>query len=285
MRTARFDPTALAALAEAYPAAPITFRHHLAVEGLLTREALADLAEFLPADSVEYNLGDLPLGVDPDAVERPALSAAEVIREIDRAGSWLALKRIEQHPDYARLLHDVLGEVREVVAARTGAMERCEAFVFVSSPHAVTPLHFDPEHNLLLQIEGEKVMTMFPVADEAIAPPRVHELFHLGAHHRNLEWRDEFQPRGRAFPLQPGVGLHVPVKAPHYVRNGPAPSISLSVTWRSEWSCAEADARAFNHILRSAGLAPKSPQPYPARNLGKSLAYRAIRRTGFVPAP
>lgn len=285
MSTVRFDPTALAVLAEAYPAAPVTFEHKLAAEGLLTRAALAELAEFLPADSVEYNLGDLPLGVDPDKVERPALSAAEVIRQIDRAGSWMALKRIEQHPDYAKLVDEVLGEVRDVVAPRTGAMERCEAFIFVSSPHAVTPLHFDPEHNLLLQIEGEKVMTMFPVTDEAIAPPRVHELFHLGAHHRNLEWRDEFQPRGRAFALRPGQGLHVPVKAPHYVRNGAFPSISLSVTWRSEWSCAEADARALNHILRRAGLAPRSPQQYPARNLGKSLAYRAIRRAGVVPRP
>ena len=37
-----------------------------------------------------------------------------------------------------------------------------QGFIFVSSPNSVTPYHFDPEHNILLQIRGSKVMTQFP---------------------------------------------------------------------------------------------------------------------------
>ena len=66
--------------------------------------------------------------------------------------------------------------------------------------------------------------------------------------------------------------------APHHVKNGPVPSISLSITWRSEWSFAEADARAFNSLLRQWGLAPRPPGRWPARNRGKAIAWRLARR-------
>jgi hypothetical protein len=78
-----------------------------------------------------------------------------------------------------------------------------------------------------------------------------------------------------------GEGIHVPVKAPHWVQNGPEPSISLSVTWRSEWSYAEADARAFNRMLRGLGIEPASPGAFPAQNLAKAYAYRAVRKLGL----
>jgi hypothetical protein len=72
------------------------------------------------------------------------------------------------------------------------------------------------------------------------------------------------------------------------VKNGPEPSISFSVTWRSEWSYQEADARGFNRMLRQAGLKPRSPRRYPAQNLAKSVAYRGImkaRRTVLREQP
>ena len=68
--------------------------------------------------------------------------------------------------------------------------------------------------------------------------------------------------------------------APHFVHNGPAPSVSLSITWRSEWSFAEADARAFNGVLRRMGLRPRSTSRWPARNLAKAYGWRALRRLG-----
>jgi hypothetical protein len=68
--------------------------------------------------------------------------------------------------------------------------------------------------------------------------------------------------------------------APHFVRNGPVPSISLSITWRSEWSFAEADARVFNRVLRRFGLNPRPPGRWPARNLAKAYAWRVLRKLG-----
>lgn len=273
-----FPPEALGAFAGIYPNSPAKLTHGLVGHPLLTLDALAELARALPADSIEYNSGYLPIGVAPEDVPPPELGVVETIRRIAEAGSWVALKRIEQVPAYAELLRGVLAELRDVVAPRTGAMMQLEGFVFITSPGGVTPFHFDPEHNILLQVQGSKTMTLFPVEDEVMFAAPVHEDFHLGKHHRNLPWRDDFAAKGTPITIHPGEAIHVPVKAPHWVQNGDAPSVSLSVTWRSEWSYAEADARAFNSVLRRMGLHPRSPGAFPAQNRAKALAYRAIRK-------
>ena len=154
-----------------------------------------------------------------------------------------------------------------------------QAFVFVSSPGAVTPYHFDPEHNILLQLRGTKTMTQFPAGDPEYAPDEVHEGYHTGGA-RELVWRDELMAGGREFRIGPGEALFVPVMAPHFVRNGPEPSVSLSITWRSEWSFAEADARAFNAVLRRVGIKPARTGRWPARNLAKAYGWRVLRKLG-----
>jgi hypothetical protein len=281
MERAVFPPETHAALAAIYPHTPGKLAHRLLGHPLLSLEALADLAASLPADSIEYNPGDVPIGIAPEDMPAPSLGVAETIRNIAQAGSWVALKRIEQHSAYAALLRDVLGELKPIVEPRTGAMLQLEGFIFVSSAGSVTPFHFDPEHNILLQAAGSKIMTVFPVEDEELFAAPVHEQFHLGEHHRNLPWRDAFAAKGTPIEIHPGEAIHVPVKAPHWVQNGPEPSISLSLTWRSEWSYAEADARAFNRMLRGWGVEPISPGAFPAQNRAKAYAYRAVRRLGL----
>ena len=276
-----FPPEARAAFAALYPAQAGKLAHALTDHPLLTLDALATLAEALPGDSVEWNPGALPIGIDPADVPRGGLSVGETIRAINTSASWVVLKRIEQVPVYAVLLREALGELAAIVVPRTGAMHQLEGFVFISSPDSVTPFHFDPEHNILLQLRGTKTMTVFPGGDERLLSAQAQEAFHLGQHHRNLPWDDTFAALGEPVVLAPGEAIHVPVKTPHWVQNGPAPSISLSITWRSEWSYAEADARAFNRVIRRIGLRPNRPGTFPARNRGKALAWRAMRRLGI----
>ena len=279
-QAAIFPPEARERFAALYPAQAGKLAHSLSDHLLMTLDALATLAEALPGDSVEWNPGALPIGIDPADVPRGALSVGETIRGIDTSASWVVLKRIEQMPAYAALLRDALGELADIVTPRTGAMHQLEGFVFISSPGSVTPFHFDPEHNILLQLRGTKTMTVFPGGDERLLSAEAQEAFHLGQHHRNLPWDDAFTALGDPVALVPGEAIHVPVKTPHWVQNGPAPSISLSITWRSEWSYAEADARALNRVLRGVGLRPQRPGAFPARNRGKALAWRAMRRLG-----
>ena len=218
----------------------------------------------------------MPIGIDgkPDPTGIPI---GETIRRIEQSGSWAALKNVEQHPDYAALLAALLAEIQPQIEAKTGRMLKTQAFIFISSPNAVTPYHFDPEHNILLQVRGSKVMTQFPAGDPAYAPDQIHEGYHTGGP-RELTWSDDLSAGGTAFAINAGEALFVPVMAPHHVKNGPAPSVSLSITWRSEWSFAEADARAFNGVLRRIGLTPRRPGRWPARNRAKALGWRVVRK-------
>ncbi|MEN7536902.1 cupin-like domain-containing protein [Aurantiacibacter sp. DGU5] len=262
--------------ASSYPEGPHKLEHSLGTHPLLDLEALAQLAETLPEKSIEYNRGDLPLGVEGKP-ETTGLSIGETIRNIETANSWAVLKNIEQVPAYADLLHDLLSEIEDPICQRTGKMMRRQGFIFVSSANAVTPYHFDPEHNILLQLRGTKEMTVFPAGDSRFAPDEVHEAYHTGGP-RELHWHDAFLRAGKTFSLAPGEAIFVPVMAPHFVRNQNAVSLSLSITWRSEWSFAESDARAFNKLLRSIGLRPAPPQRWPGKNRAKSLAWRVLRR-------
>ena len=271
-----FPMHARANFAASYPEGPHRLEHALGRHPLLELEALAQMAEALPARSIEYNRGDLPLGVDGKPGPT-GLSIGETIRSIDTANSWAVLKNIEQVPAYAALLHELLDEIEAPIRERTGKMLKRQGFVFVSSANAVTPYHFDPEHNILLQLRGTKEMTVFPAGDSRFAPDEVHEAYHTGGA-RELGWDESFLNAGNTFRLTPGQAIYVPVMAPHFVRNQNEISLSLSITWRSEWSFAESDARAFNKLLRSAGLRPAAPQRWPGQNRAKSLAWRVLRR-------
>ena len=273
-----FDADARATFAAHYPEVPHVLPHGLHAHPLLELDALADLAERLPEASIEYNFADQPIGVDgkPDPTGIPI---GETIRRIGSAGSWAAIKNVEQDPRYAALLESLLAELRPEIESKTGRMMKTQGFVFVTSPGGVTPYHFDPEHNILLQIRGSKVMTQFPAGNPRFAPDEVHEAYHTGGA-RELTWRDELAAGGTEFALSARQALFVPVMAPHFVRNGPEPSVSLSITWRSEWSFAEADARAFNAVLRRIGIRPASTGRWPHGNAAKALAWRMLRKIG-----
>ncbi len=279
-----FDAGARAGLAACYPERPTLLAHGLAGHPLLKLDALAALAGRIRPVDAEYNRGDVPVGLDPDETPSNGLSVEETICSIEQCGSWMVLKFVDQDPLYRDLLHATLAELEPIVRPVTGRMLKMEAFVFISSPDAVTPFHFDPEHNILLQVRGCKTMTVFPAADEALAGGEAHEAFHAGGH-RNLAWRDEFASRGEPFALAPGKALYVPVKAPHWVRNGPDVSVSFSITWRSEWSYREEYARRMNAVLRKAGLDPAAPGRFPRQNRLKSLGYRAIDKARRVTGP
>ncbi len=268
-----FDEASRTAFAASYPEVPHKLAHRLGDHPLMQLGALADMAEALPDASVEYNRADLPIGLNGEKAPANGFGIGDTIRNIATNGSWAALKNIEQIPAYADLLMALLGELRAVIEARTGAMLKPQGFVFVTSPGGVTPYHFDPEHNILLQLMGSKVMTMFPAGNARFAPDRTHEGYHTGGG-RELFWNDGLADGGRQWPLVAGQALYVPVMSPHFVHNGPAPSVSLSITWRSEWSFAEADARAFNGLLRKAGITPRQPGRWPATNRAKALGWR-----------
>lgn len=278
MRQAVFPDAARAALAAAYPQSPTQLTHRIADHPLLSLDALADLAARLRPETLEHNAAtDLPLGIAYADTPRNGLSVHETIRRIGECGSWVLLKYIEQDPAYAALMREVLGQIEDIVRPATGEMMRFEGYVFISSPRAVTPLHFDPEYNILFQARGSKTMTLFPTADPDIVSQEFFEAYFNGGS-RNLPWRDEWRARARPIAIEPGEAIYVPILAPHWVQTHDEVSVSLSLTWRSEWSFHHADACRFNRRLRRIGLRPAAPRLYPADNRLKSYGHRALAR-------
>lgn len=282
MNNVVFTPGALAAFNSAYPDRHAPLTHQLADHPLLTVEAIAELADRLPEDRVEYNPGKLPLGITAEDTPRSALSIAETIRTIGENGSWMVLKNVERDPLYGDLLDQALAPLRATVESRTGPMEHREAFIFLTSPHSVTPFHMDPEHNILLQIRGGKTMTVFPAGDETMVPAEKSEAFAMGGH-RNLIWDEDFLGKGVAVPLEPGAAILVPVKAPHFVRNSDRVSVSFSITWRSERSVAEGELHSLNRLLGARGLPRIRVSGAPERQRLARLGYRLLRR--FTGSP
>jgi len=220
-----FGAQARDCFASAYPQTPHLLAHNLARHPLLTIDALAELAGTLPRSTIEYNRGDLPIGVDRKPCST-GLSISDTIRRIATSNSWAVLKKIGQNACYRYLLGALLQEGRGAIEAATGAMLRPQGFIFISSPHAETPYHFDPEHNDLMRLSGTKVMTQFPAGDARYAPDIVHESYHAGGA-RELNSDEGLLAGGKPFALGPGKAVYVPVMAPHFVRNGPASSVSL----------------------------------------------------------
>jgi hypothetical protein len=272
-----FDEGARRRFGEGYPLQPVPLTHRLGDHRLFSVEALTSLARRMDPVDILSNKADLSIEVDPEGVHEVTPDAESVIASIGEQCSWMVFRHVQNDPEYGALLNAIVEELTPIVGPRTGEMLAMKGFIFISSPGAVTPFHFDPEYNILMQLSGEKVMTVFPAYDDRLITEDAHERVHTHGH-VNVPWREEMAEQARAVALAPGDALFVPFKAPHWVKNGSQVSISLSITWQSEWSYAEADARMMNVTLRRWGGRPRPLKPYPARNLVKSLAYRAIRR-------
>ena len=275
---------------------PVTFRgcfdrrpfligHALTNHPLFEISRLIRLCRSLPESSVEYNAGNIPISVDPNRTPGNGLSAEETIRRIAQCKSWLALKYVEQDPEYRALLNDCLAVVARQSELLRSGMFLAQGFIFISSPGSVTPYHMDPEHNFLLQIRGSKRIHMFDGRDRSVLSEEELEQFYRGGH-RNLAYPTHENRRGWTFDLSPGFGLHFPVTAPHYVRNGEEVSVSFSITFRTPDLKRRRLVHICNDFLRRRGLHPSPAGKHPRQDLLKyftsGIAIRIHRLLGGV---
>jgi len=260
-----------------FPSQPFLIRHRLAGHPLFALPRLMELARSLPEENVEYNAGNLPVSVDPAITPRTGLSIEETLRRIEHCRSWMVLKFVERDAAYRELLDRCVDEVLAQAEPRLPGIGERAAFVFISSPNAVTPYHIDPEHNFLLQIRGWKSMSVFPEADRSLISEQELESFYSGAH-RNLVFQERYQDKAEVFRLDPGVGLHVPITAPHWVQNGDQVSVSWSITFRSALSAQRETVYKVNHRLRGLRISPAPVGAHPAIDTAKLFAFRTALR-------
>ncbi|MCP5368948.1 MAG: transcription factor [Hyphomicrobiales bacterium] len=262
---------------DGFPERHFRVGHTLVGHPLLSLDRLLDLARRLPAPLVEYNGGDVQVCQDPATTPRTGLSLEETVRHIDTCGSWVALKYVEYDPAYRQLLHDCIAEVADLARQRRDGLHQLECYIFISSPGAVTPFHFDDEHNFLLQVQGWKTMHVWHRDSPGAVTAADIELSYTGAA-RNLPYRPAVESPDDVYTLSPGQGLHVPVHTPHWVRVGDQVSVSFSVTFRSRALAREAAVHWVNGRLRRRGLEPRPYGDSAAVDWAKFMAARLARR-------
>lgn len=227
--------------------------HRIADHPLFSLEALAELADVLPPTAVERLKSDQTLLAPGGGGEDTQGPASETVRNIEHGKRWMVMWNIEQVEEYGALLDELLDEVAPHLPAQERGMGRREGFIFLSAPHSITPAHFDPEHNFLLQIRGTKKMHVGRFPNAAWKIKELNRFFDGG--HRNL---DEIPPQSSEFSMRPGDGTYIYPWAPHWVRNGPEVSVSLSITFRTRRTECFEFANAFNVHLRRRGFSARA---------------------------
>jgi hypothetical protein len=265
------------ALRRDFPLRPFAIRHKLAGHPLLTLPRIAQLATDLPRDLIEYNSGKVAISQDPDAIPSVDLDPVEVVNRIETAGAWMVLKRIENSPEYRRLIEDALLSVaraRNFMSLRDAGFEQIEGFLFVSSPNSTTPFHLDSEDNFFAQIHGEKFFTIYDNSDRSLASEDAIE--RSMTKHRNLKYDERFAPRGTEFHMFGGDGCYVPYQWPHWVRTAGSHSVSMAITWKTPEVRRINDLHFFNSMLRGLGWPQKPPGVQPAFDAVKLAFYRTV---------
>jgi len=260
---------------DAFPRQATEFIHDLHLDDRLTLASVADLADRLPRRSVIADTATQPLLVPQGGPPRGALERpGDVIRDLRDANAWLTLLNVEEDPGMAELMNANLDQLESGMIARQGKrgkMRRRVAFIFVSSPNSVTPVHFDIEHSLLMQVSGRKTVSIGRFENDAA---RRHEFdrYWDGSHGRI----EALQPEVAAYTMTPGRAVYIPPGTPHWVHNGPDISLSVTLTYFTAATVRENRIEDFNSHLRRRHMKPREPGQSAAVDTAKVCAMGAL---------
>lgn len=272
--------SSLGSFASAYPLSPTMLQHSLTDHSLLSVEALAKAALELPPHYVERRVGNAPNGGEFAMDRSDEADAAAVIRSIDTSGNWIMLRFVEQLPAYRDLLDRLMDQIGPAIYPMTGRGLTVRGFIFISAPGTLAPFHFDCEYNILFQIAGDKQFATYrPIAPWL--PLDRHEAYYGGGNNM-LPWEDAYEAEAEVHHLRPGDALFVPYASPHWVKACAEPSISLSLTWQSQWSQSLGDAMQINPLLRRWGLPTGDVPTWPKAAKWRSLGSRVARKVGLL---
>ncbi len=258
-----------------FPDKPCLLKHDLNGHPAFQLSALTELAKRVPDACREFHAGDIHVSQpDAEAIPTTGLTFDETLARIETLKAWTCIRSVQNDPDYRDILEQCIANLAPAKLLPGQATHMHDGFVFTSSPGTQTPFHFDPEYNVLMQIKGEKTVMVFPVDDEELTSGADHEELHATGKCNIAYDPARFDNKGQRFVLKPGDALYMPVKAPHWVKNGDEMSVSFSITWRSEVSDQNRRVHMANRRLRAAGLNPPTVGGAPVRETIKALAVK-----------
>jgi hypothetical protein len=256
------------------------FKHGLtAGHPLFTRERLRRLLlSRATTNNVYYNAGEIRVDQRWDTVPPRTKSVEEVFDAVENAGAWIVLRQVHDDPEYNLLLEDCLSEVKKLSGRAIDKDKKSqEADIYITSPGRVTMYHVDPICNFLMQISGEKQIHVFDRNDREVLPDEELERY-WSEDDYSVKYRPELEDRGQVFTMRPGIGVHIPINHPHWLKNGNNISISLSINYHYKDE-ARKNVYKANYYLRKMGLKPK---PIGSSALVDSMKASAVTVTQAV---
>lgn len=197
------------------------------------------------------------------------------LSQINESGALIVLKTIQIDPEYDALVKQIVDELSILTGIDLWKeITWLEGYIFVSSPQSLTPYHLDHESNFLLQIQGEKDVNLFDQTDRSVLTEQEVEHYFAGDL-QAANYQEKNQSKASVYHLTPGLGVHHPPKAPHWVKNGSQYSVSLSINFCMRSYDLQARVYQVNYYLRKLGLRPTPPGQSPLKDKVK-IAFMGI---------
>ena len=237
-------------------------------------------------------LNDLKVNFD-DALTEDTMKfdLIEIVETIRNSNSYIAARNLELHPSFKDLYNNIISDVEAFMKANGTGTKAHEPmlWLFIASPGAVTPFHFDRFTNFIMQIRGSKELAVFPPHKEEVIKASDVEAY-LDWRGQTPEWKDSMDVYASKFNFKQGEAVHIPYTSGHYVKNGMDDiSITLSVFYHTDETLRWSKAMRFNHRMRSFGLRPKpvgssvnidgiKASLFPIANIISSASRKFLRR-------
>lgn len=242
---------------------PFTFSHTLAGHPLFELSNLAEISEMILASGqpekfdCSHNSG-VSAGSKFEELHSKD-QVAEAILQLRESNSWIKLSTLnEVIPEFDCLAKQIILELEEFTGiALHKEITWCGATIFLGSPNTVVPYHLDHEANFLFQIHGTKQVNLFDQEDRSILTEEELEICYIGD--KQLNYKDDHQEKASVYCLTPGTGVHHPICAPHWVKNGDDINVMLSLNFQMRSFNLRSRIYQANYYLRKLGLEPTPP--------------------------
>ena len=268
------------AFRDGYDKRPFVIGHRLPEHPRFSFSELARLCRRLPADQVKHRFGPIPGNAEFDTSLdrfRGALSLDDALDRMEERKAYIAIYNPERDPEYLPIIEGLLGELANHVGDLDPRINWYSTYIFVSAQDSVTPYHMDGEINFLLQIRGTKTVRLWDPFDDEIMTSQQRDLLLADLQQTRPQYKPSFETKARIIEPVPGLGVHHPYSAPHLVQTGPALSVSLAITFRTDRTDVLRDAHRFNHQVRRLGMRPLAVGSNPFVDRAKAAAYDALR--------
>lgn len=264
-----------------YDRRPFLVQHTLAEHPSFAFPALCELAQRQARHgNTLHRRGKVPVNSDFDTSYREfAINAslADTLAHMHEAGSFVVINYPEDDAHYAPIIRELYDDLRVGTEPIDPGMVEIMAYIFISSPGALTPYHMDREQNFLLQIQGTKSMVLWDPRDRRVMTEQQIERLMGDASAPRPGYEDRLSALGQEYPLLPGQGVHHPFIAPHVATTGPAVSVSLALTFRTRGTKRRIQAYQVNYALRRLRLSPRPVGSSTLVDDVKGRSYGALR--------